>query len=66
MIRNQRLAKSASDHAIGNQNLLLKSKLGDRYVPVANSRHSVAATAKPASAVHRFSKIAATIATPAA
>jgi putative transposase len=40
MIRNKRLAKSASDRAIAKQKQLLKSKLGERYVATANRRRA--------------------------
>ncbi|MDY0270364.1 RNA-guided endonuclease InsQ/TnpB family protein [Trichloromonas sp.] len=41
MIRNRRLAKAASDRAIGNQKLLLKSRLGERYIPTSNRREGI-------------------------
>lgn len=41
MIRNRRLARSASDRAIGNQKLLIRSKLGNRYVATSNQRPGI-------------------------
>jgi len=41
MIRNRKLAKAASDRAIGNQKLLLQSKLGSRYHKASNQRPGI-------------------------
>jgi len=41
MIRNSRLAKSASDRAIGGMKLLMQSKLGDRYIKTPNQRPGI-------------------------
>ena len=41
MIRNRRLAKSASDRAIAKQKQLLQSKLGSRYHATANRREGI-------------------------
>lgn len=41
MIHNRKLAKLASDRAIHKQKLLLKSKLGERYIPAPNKREGI-------------------------
>ena len=41
MIRNRKLAKSASDRAIGSQKHHLASALGKRYVPTPNARPGI-------------------------
>jgi transposase len=41
MIRNRKLARAASDRAIASQKHALRSKLGMRYVPTANTRPGI-------------------------
>src|SRR4029079_17025855 len=41
MIRNKRLAKAASDRAIGKLKHSIGSALGPRYVPTANRREGI-------------------------
>jgi hypothetical protein len=54
MIHNRKLAKAASDHAIGNQKKLLQSRQGSRYVVVANCRLGVGGNSQICTAANRF------------